>query len=170
MASQQYAILGRTHCRGLPGSPSFVVPMYHERVYALAETVLAYIRKHHLLRAGDRVGVAVSGGADSVALLRVLMDLRGQTGTVLAVVHFNHKLRGAESDKDERFVAELAAKHHLEFYCERGDVKAYAAARQLSLEAAARALRYAYCRRLLKESIVNRIATAHTLDDQAETV
>src|SRR5208282_6759984 len=77
---------------------------------------------------------------------------------------------GAESDKDERFVAELAAKHHLEFYCERGDVKAYAAARQLSLEAAARAMRYAYFRRLLKGSIVNRIATAHTLDDQAETV
>lgn len=144
--------------------------MYHESVQALAETVLKYIRKHALLKAGDRVGVAVSGGADSVALLRLLIELRGQTGTVLAVVHFNHQLRGAESGEDERFVAELAAKHHLEFHCERGDVKADAAAKQLSLEAAARAMRYAYFRRLLKEGILDRVATAHTLDDQAETV
>ena len=168
--SQYCANLSCTHCRGLPSSPSFAAPMYHECVHSLAETVLAYIRKHHLLEAGDRVGVAISGGADSVALLRLLMDLREQAGIVLTVVHFNHKLRGAESDGDERFVAELAAKHHLEFYCERGDVKAYAAAKQMGLEAAARALRYAYFRRLLKESIVNRVATAHTLDDQAETV
>jgi len=114
--------------------------------------------------------VAVSGGADSVALLRLLIDLRDATGTVLTVVHFNHQLRGAESDEDERFVAELAARHHLEFYCERGDVKAYGAAKQLGLEAAARSMRYAYFRRLLKEGVVNHIATAHTLDDQAETV
>jgi len=144
--------------------------MYHESVQSLDQAVLRYIRKHALLKAGDRVGVAVSGGADSVALLRLLIELRGQTGTVLAVIHFNHQLRGAESDEDERFVAELAAKHHLEFHCERGDVRAYAAAKQLSLEAAARAMRYAYFHRLLKEGILERVATAHTLDDQAETV
>lgn len=144
--------------------------MYHEGVRSLAQTVLAYIRKHELLKAGDRVGVAVSGGADSVALLRLLIELQSEIGTVLTVVHFNHQLRGAESEEDERFVAELAAKYHLEFHCERGDVRAYAAAKQLSLEAAARAMRYAYFRRLLKEGIVNRLATAHTLDDQAETV
>jgi tRNA(Ile)-lysidine synthase len=114
--------------------------------------------------------MAVSGGADSVALLRLLMDLRDATGTVLTVVHFNHQLRGAESDEDERFVAQLAARHHLEFYCERGDVKAYAAAKQMGLEAAARSMRYSYFRRLLKEGVVDCIATAHTLDDQAETV
>jgi len=144
--------------------------MYHECVHALAQVVLAYIRQHNLLRPGDRVGAAVSGGADSVALLRLLMDLRAETGAVPTVVHFNHQLRGAESDRDERFVAELAANLGLEFYCEHGDVRAYAAAKRLSLEAAARFMRYAYFRRLLKEGVVNCVATAHTLDDQAETV
>jgi len=139
-------------------------------VDSLAKAVLTYVRKHGLLKAGDRVGVAVSGGADSVALLRLLLELQRQIGTVLAVVHFNHQLRGAESDEDERWVAELAAKHDLEFRCERGDVRAYAATKKMSLEAAARAVRYAYFRRLLKEGVVDRIATAHTLDDQAETV
>src|SRR5208337_5036604 len=151
MASQQYAILGRTHCRGLPGSPSFVVPMYHERVYALAETVLAYIRKHHLLRAGDRVGVAVSGGADSVALLRVLMDLRGELGIVLAVAHFNHQLRGNDSEADEAFVADLARHCGLEFFAGRADVREHALAGKLSVEAAGRELRYGWLTRLAAE-------------------
>jgi tRNA(Ile)-lysidine synthase len=143
--------------------------MYYGVVHALAQSVLAYIRKHHLLRAGDRVGVAVSGGADSVALLRLLLELRPQIGIVLAVVHFNHQLRGGESDADERFVADLAENHHVEFHLESADVAACALKRGLSLEAAGRELRYQYFYRLL-EGKLNRIATAHTLDDQAETV
>lgn len=122
------------------------------------------------MKAGDRVGVAVSGGADSVALLRLLLELRGELGVVLSVVHFNHQLRGGESDEDERFVGALAAKHGLEFFCDRGDVKALAKAKHLSLEAAARAARYEYFRRLLEERVAESVATAHTLDDQAETV
>src|SRR5207249_6258596 len=66
-----------------------------------------------MLRPGDRVGVAVSGGADSVALLRLLLELRGKLGIVLSLVHFNHKLRGKASDTDEKFVAQLAARHGL---------------------------------------------------------
>jgi tRNA(Ile)-lysidine synthase len=143
--------------------------MYYGVVHALAQSVLAYIRKYHLLRAGDRVGVAVSGGADSVALLRLLLELRPQIGIVLAVVHFNHRLRGSESDADERFVADLAENHHVEFHGESGNVAACAFKRALSLEAAGRELRYQYFYRLL-EGKLNRIATAHTLDDQAETV
>jgi len=77
-------------------------------VTKLAPSVLAYIRKHDLLKPGDRVAVAISGGADSVALLRLLDDLRGQAGIVLSAIHFNHKLRGADSDEDERFVCALA--------------------------------------------------------------
>jgi tRNA(Ile)-lysidine synthase len=136
----------------------------------LAQTVLEYIRKHELLRAGDRVGIAVSGGADSVALLRLLLDLRKEVGVVLSVVHFNHKLRGAESDEDQEFVAGLAQRHKLEFRCESGEVAAYAAEKHLSLETAAREMRYRYFWRLLEEGQLNRIATGHTLDDQAETV
>ena len=119
---------------------------------------------------GDRVGVAVSGGADSVALLRLLLELRKQLGIVLSVVHFNHKLRGPESDEDQRFVEELAQRHKLELRCESGDVATHAAEKHLSLETAAREMRYGYFWQLLLEARLNRIATGHTLDDQAETV
>jgi len=144
--------------------------MYYGRVQSLPQTIFAFIGKHRLLKAGDRVGVAVSGGADSVALLRLLLDLRKQLGVVLSVVHFNHKLRGVESEEDERFVAKLAQEHNLAFPCESGDVRAHAERERLSLETAARHMRYEYFRRLLIEGTLNRIATAHTLDDQAETV
>ncbi len=136
----------------------------------LAQAVLEYVRKQRLLNAGDRVGVAVSGGADSVALLRVMLELQRELGAVLSVVHFDHKLRGAESDADQQFAAELAAKHKLELTCDSGNVAEYAAKKRLSLETAAREMRYAYFERLLAETSLDRIATAHTLDDQAETV
>lgn len=144
--------------------------MYHVGVQPLSTTVLAYLRKHALLKAGDRVGVAVSGGADSVALLRLLLELRSEVGFVLSVVHFNHQLRGTDSDTDAQFVADLARHYKLDLQCESGDTTAYAAQKHLSIETAARELRYQYFRRLLSESQLNRIATAHTLDDQAETV
>jgi tRNA(Ile)-lysidine synthase len=144
--------------------------LYYVAVRSLQQRVLGYIRKHELLRAGDRVGIAVSGGADSVALLRLLLDLRKEIGVVLSVVHFNHKLRGAESEEDERFVAQLAREHKLELHCESGQVTAYAEEKHLSLETAARELRYQYFRSLLLEGGLNRTATGHTLDDQAETV
>lgn len=143
---------------------------YYVWVQALERSVFEYARHYRLLKAGDRVGVAVSGGADSVALLRLLLELRKKVGFVLSVVHFNHNLRGTESDEDQRFVAELAQRHKLELGCESGDVAAYAAEKHLSLETAAREMRYRYFRQLLLEGRLNRIATGHTLDDQAETV
>jgi tRNA(Ile)-lysidine synthase len=139
-------------------------------VQTIASTVLAYIRKHALLKAGDRVGVAVSGGGDSVALLRLLLELRPEIGIVLSVVHFNHQLRGPDSDADAQFVTGLAQHHNLELHCESADTATYAALRHLSIETAARDLRYRFFRRSLGAARLNRIATAHTLDDQAETV
>lgn len=136
----------------------------------LAHSVLRYIRAKKLLKAGDRCGVAVSGGADSVALLRLLLELKSELGIVLFVVHFNHRLRGEEADADERFVAGLAEQYKLEARFGSGDVPRHAAGERLSLETAARKLRYAYFQRLLQEGTLDRIATAHTLDDQAETV
>lgn len=131
--------------------------------------MLGYIRKQEMLCAGDRVGVAVSGGADSVALLRLMLEVQDELGVILSVVHLNHKLRGASADADEQFVRDLAATHNLEITSESRDVRAYATEKQLSIEAAARELRYEFFRCLL-QSRVNRIATAHTMDDQAETV
>jgi tRNA(Ile)-lysidine synthase len=139
-------------------------------VHKLAQSVLGHIRKHNLLRPGDRVGVAVSGGADSVALLRILLDLRRELGIVVSVVHLNHKLRGAESDEDECFVRQLANTHDLQLICESCAVKSRAARKKLSLETAARQLRYEFFARALLSGQMNKIATAHTIDDQAETV
>lgn len=136
----------------------------------MREKVLHYIREHALLQPGDRVGVAVSGGADSVALLRLLLELRAELGILLSVVHFHHQIRGAEADADQQFVAALAREHGLELYAASGDAPALAQSRGLSLETAARELRYGYFHRLLSEGAATKVATGHTSDDQAETV
>ncbi len=120
-------------------------------VHLLAARVLSHIQRHDLLRAGDRVGAAVSGGIDSVALLRLLLELRHELGIVLSLVHFNHKLRGAESDADQKFVASLAREHGLEFHVDSEDVAQQAAEERVSVETAARELRYGFFRHLLGE-------------------
>jgi len=120
-------------------------------VHPIAQRLLSHIRQHELLKAGERVGVAVSGGIDSVALLRLLLELRSELGIVLSVVHFNHKLRGAESDRDEQFVAELARQHDLEFLVDGDDVAGHAREDGVSLETAARELRYGFFRSLIDE-------------------
>jgi tRNA(Ile)-lysidine synthase len=132
--------------------------------------MLAILKKHGMLRPGDRVGVAVSGGADSVALLLLLLESREKLGMVLRVVHFNHKLRGKASDADERFVAKLAAKHGLEFHSAAVYVAKKAKKERINLEDAARRARYDYFRSLVESGVCGRIAVAHTADDQAETV
>src|SRR5256714_14284345 len=136
----------------------------------LVRSLLACIQSQELLRAGERVGVAVSGGADSVALLLLLLELRHKLGIVLRVVHFNHKLRGTASDADEAFVAKLAAKHGLEFHSASVDVAKKAKKERINIEDAARRARYDYFRSLAESGACPRIVVAHTADDQAETV
>ena len=123
-----------------------------------------------LLRPGMRLAVAVSGGADSVALLRRLMEAATEIGLVLSVAHVHHGIRGAEADADAEFVSSLAAVHGLAF--RRHDVDTPAAARENreTVEEAARNLRYGWFRGLLEQGEADAVATAHTLDDQAETV
>jgi tRNA(Ile)-lysidine synthase len=136
----------------------------------LSQQLLQNLRSQNLLRPGDRVGVAVSGGADSVALLLLLLELREKLGIVPSVVHFNHKLRGKASDADERFVAKLAAKHGMEFHSATADVANKAKNERANLEDAARRTRYDYFHSLVDSGACTRIAVAHTADDQAETV
>ena len=136
----------------------------------LIPSLLSHVEKNELLRPGDRIGVAVSGGADSVALLLLLLELREKLGIVLSIVHFNHKLRGKAADADEKFVAKLAAKHELEFHSTSADIAKKAKKERANLEDAARRARYEYFRQLLEQDHIDRVAVAHTADDQAETV
>jgi tRNA(Ile)-lysidine synthase len=136
----------------------------------LSQRVLRAIEQQRMFRAGDRVGVGVSGGADSVALLLLLEQLREHLGIGLAILHFNHQLRGAESDADEQFVAELAAERGIDFVVGRGDVAGAARERGWNLEDAARRLRYAFFASVVRASRATHVAVAHTADDQAETV
>jgi tRNA(Ile)-lysidine synthase len=139
-------------------------------VKSLENRVLQVIRQSRMLAPGDRAGLAVSGGADSVALLRLLERLREPLGVKLLVVHFDHALRGEESDADARFVANLASDRGIECVVGREDVRRASASNKWNLEDAARRLRYAFFERLVAQGRATRILVAHTADDQAETV
>jgi tRNA(Ile)-lysidine synthase len=136
----------------------------------LLPKLLQFVRKHQLIRAGDRIGVAVSGGADSVAPLRALVELRDEFGCVLSVVHLHHGLRAADADADAAFVEQLAADLDLDFHIYRRDISALAAREKLSIEAAGRRARIEFFAGLQCQRLVDKVATAHTANDQAETV
>jgi tRNA(Ile)-lysidine synthase len=121
-------------------------------------------------RPGLRIGIGVSGGADSVALLTRLVELRAELGIVVSAIHYNHNLRGRASDADEKFVAALAEKFGVTLHVGRGDVLGKARREKANLEDAARRARYDFFSRLAEQGVVDVVATAHTMDDQAETV
>lgn len=122
------------------------------------------------LKPGLRLAVGVSGGADSVALLRALADRSNELGLVLHAAHLHHGLRGAEADADLEFVRSLAVNLGVVFHHSQVDVAAEAAKTGESIEEAARRLRYGWFRALMASGQVDAVATAHTSDDQAETV
>ncbi len=121
----------------------------------------AMLRRYEMVQPGDTVICAVSGGADSVALLFALHLLKDNLSITLEAAHFNHGLRGAESDRDEAFVGSLCQRYDIPLHVQRGAVMPG----KKGLEAAARDARYAYF-----ETLPGKIATAHTADDNAETV
>ncbi|MEO6028602.1 MAG: tRNA lysidine(34) synthetase TilS [Candidatus Binatia bacterium] len=134
----------------------------------MARTFLTAVRdlmeRHAMVTTGDHVLVAVSGGADSVALLLGLLDLRDALGITVTVAHLDHRLRGAESARDRAFVEALAHAQGTPCRADAVDVPAG------NLEAEARRIRYAFLESIADELGVTKIATAHTRDDQAETV
>lgn len=133
----------------------------------LTEKVQAYMSSHAMLPPDGRVLAACSGGVDSVALLDLL---RGLPGVTVVCAHYNHGLRGAESDRDEEFVRGLAERLGLECVVGRGDVAAYAREQGMGIEAAARELRYRFLHEAAGRSGCSRIATGHNANDNAETV
>ena len=136
----------------------------------LARKVERAIKRGDLLRAGQRVAVACSGGADSVALLRLLAELRERLGLQLLVCHLNHQLRGAEADGDEEFVRGLADELGLRFISQREDVAARAESNCQNLEEAARDARMEFFASLIGKGEADVVAVGHSLDDQAETL
>ncbi len=123
--------------------------------------LLSFVRLHEMLLPGDQVVCAVSGGADSMALLWAMYLLRDKLQIDLSAAHFNHRLRGEESDRDEAFVRDFCRDYSIPFLCESGHV----VAGKKGLEAAAREARYAFLK-----ALPGKIATAHTANDNAETV
>ncbi len=136
----------------------------------LAERVLRFIQEHRLVTRRQKLVVAVSGGPDSVCLLHILIQLRGKLSISLHVAHLNHQLRGAESEADAQYVADLARQSDLPATIEQRDVKAYQARQRLSLEEAAREVRYTFLAQVAESIGADRVAVGHTIDDQVETI
>jgi tRNA(Ile)-lysidine synthase len=128
------------------------------------------MRRSRLFRPGERIGIAVSGGPDSILLLDFASVYAGEAGVTLSIVHFNHHLRGAESDADELFVRQRARELGLEFHSSGAGVAGIARAKKRNLEATARELRYSFFFGLVRQGKLDKVATAHTANDQAETV
>jgi tRNA(Ile)-lysidine synthase len=135
-----------------------------------ARRVFDYIIDHKLVSRGEKLVVAVSGGPDSICLLYILLELREQLGISLHVAHLDHRLRGADSAADAVYVTRLARRLGLPATVESSDVDAYRKERRLSLEEAAREVRYSFLARVAISVGAARVGVGHTADDHIETV
>jgi tRNA(Ile)-lysidine synthase len=134
------------------------------------QKVLDYIRARKLVSRSEKIVVAVSGGPDSVCLLYILAELREELSISLHIAHLDHRLRGNESAADAAYVAGLARRLRLPATIASRDVKAYRQERRLSLEEAAREVRYSFLAQVVKDTGANKVAVGHTVDDHIETV
>lgn len=140
------------------------------RETGVAPRVIDFIRRHSLFSPGDKLVVAVSGGADSVCLVHVLAQHREKLGVELHMAHLNHRLRGDESDADAAYVFSLAHQLGLPIALEQRDVAAYRKHKSLSLEEAAREVRYGFLADVKEETGASRVVVGHTRNDHVETV
>ncbi|MCM1188588.1 MAG: tRNA lysidine(34) synthetase TilS [bacterium] len=134
------------------------------------EKVFSFLEKNEMVRPGDRLVVGLSGGADSVCLLFLLLEYRRRTAFDIVAVHVNHGLRGTAAEEDARYAEELCRKAEVPFRLVEGDVRALAAAEKCSEEDAGRRLRYRAFREYCRELQGTKIAVAHNADDRAETM
>ena len=134
------------------------------------QKVLSFMKKNHMTDRGDSVLAAVSGGADSVCLLLLLHEMAAELGIKVFAFHMNHGIRGAEADRDERFVMELCERLNIPLTVAHEKVEEYAAERGLSGEEAGRILRYHHLGETAEKYQCAKIAVAHHEDDDAETV
>ncbi len=132
----------------------------------MLKKLIEYIRKNNLLVEDERILLAISGGLDSMVMLSLFIE----GGFKIGVAHANFKLRGEESEGDEAFVKSFCVGHNIPFFSTAFDTNNYAAEKKISIQMAARELRYQWFRQLLKQHGFSKIATAHHADDQAETI
>ncbi len=142
----------------------------HKLKTKLLDSVRAAARKHKLFQPGSSIVLAVSGGADSVCMTHLLNSLKKEMGLSLHMAHFDHNLRGVESRRDAMFSRNLAESMHIPFTLGTGNVMELAESRGLSVQEAARVLRYNFLEKVRKDTCSDFIATAHNADDQAEEV
>ncbi|MDF1545918.1 MAG: tRNA lysidine(34) synthetase TilS, partial [bacterium] len=136
----------------------------------MLDRVLKQIRKNRLIEPGQRLLVALSGGPDSVALLRLLCSIKEEWRLKVAAVHINHLIREGASDADESFCRNLCENWEVELISDRADIPALAAKWKMSVEQAARKYRYQLFERLATDEGFDRVLLGHHADDQAETV
>jgi tRNA(Ile)-lysidine synthase len=134
------------------------------------QTVLAFIKENKLVARGEKLVVAVSGGPDSVCLLYILFALRQELGINLHIAHLNHQLRGKDSAADARYVTAIAKKLNIPATIASEDVKSYQKQHRLSLEEAAREVRYDFLAGVAAKAGATKVAVGHTSDDHIETV
>jgi tRNA(Ile)-lysidine synthase len=132
----------------------------------MLKQLIEFIKKNNLFTGDERILLAISGGLDSMVMLSLFL----QTQFKFGVAHANFKLRGEESEGDEAFVKSFCAANQIPFFTTAFDTNNYAAEKKISIQMAARELRYVWFRQLLKQEGYNKVATAHHLDDQSETI
>lgn len=132
--------------------------------------VKKYLIQQDFVKNGEKLAAAVSGGPDSVAMLFCLNELKEYFGFDLVIFHINHMMRGEESNRDEAFVQKLAKSFHIPFYSTRVDVAKYQKKLKCSIQVAAREVRYFHLNQFAIRHLIQKIATGHTANDQAETV
>ncbi|HTR81944.1 MAG TPA: tRNA lysidine(34) synthetase TilS [Bacteroidota bacterium] len=142
----------------------------HKVPSSLYDAVKVFAASRNLIPKASRVLAAVSGGVDSVVLLDLLSSLANEWDLDIAILHVNHQLRGGESDADEKFVGSLAAKYKVPVYIARVETKAEAVRKKISVQEAARHLRYAFFAAKKSELNADVVATAHNANDNAETM
>ena len=139
-------------------------------VFILHKKVISYIKDNKLIKSGDKILVALSGGPDSVCLLNILFELKEELNIDIGAAHVNHLLRGEDAFKDEEYVIKICDEIGIPCFVTRVDINNYSKEHKLSSELAGREVRYDFFEQIIKKEGFNKVATAHNANDQAETI